>query len=73
MHASGNSNPSSSFQLLRTFLLLGTVLSAACLLALAPASLLAQSRPFIIFDAPDATRGTVPKKINNAGQITGNY
>jgi len=43
------------------------------LLALTGTSLLAQSHPFVSFDAPDATVGTFPVKINASGQIAGFY
>jgi hypothetical protein len=33
----------------------------------------AQSHPFVSFDAPDATVGTFPVKINASGQIAGYY
>jgi len=34
---------------------------------------IAQTHPFISFDAPDAVNGTFPAKINSAGQIAGQY
>jgi hypothetical protein len=51
-------------------------IKSTALLAIAlglSATAFAQSHPFTSFDAPDATSGTFPMHINNAGQIVGNY
>jgi hypothetical protein len=42
-------------------------------LALYATTVVAQSHPFIPFDAPGGTFGTFPAQINDAGQIAGSY